>query len=492
MKKICVLLILPDFKNENSITIWEENVKWANENSIKYPYITDKISTEQRWAIGYVYWQKLIEYFNKLGNIDVYFVRTDYRLLNSCEIKDNIISIKFNNSYGHIIYKTIIGFKLLADKYDYFVRGNINTIIDINYLEKFVRNLPSEKIFTSPFWEGGDYPFGYFMLLSKDVVEHIINKNFDKRWLNEDTADDYELTRVILKNFNYFIISGCDRPCVNMNLQKPLISDVNRCGINFDGYGRNENYSKNIIDKIKKSSDLIFLYRIRESKDCNYFEIYETLIKKIWNKVVKNMFGYMKIYNENNEFVPHLEYERDEQLLSARYIEENDIVLELGARYGSVSCIINYLLNDKKNQVSVEPDNTVWTALEKNRYINKCSFHIFKGIVSKNNYQLKLNGYGSTIDIENKLNNSESINTQNMSLEQIQSYFGLKFNVLVADCEGFLEKFLNENKILYTQLDKIIFECDRADICDYNKIKTELINNGFKIKENGFQCVFIK
>ena len=34
--------------------------------------------------------------------------------------------------------------------------------------------------------------------------------------------------------------------------------------------------------------------------------------------------------------------EKYEQELVNKYILENDVVLELGARYGSVSCIINY------------------------------------------------------------------------------------------------------------------------------------------------------
>ena len=70
--------------------------------------------------------------------------------------------------------------------------------------------------------------------------------------------------------------------------------------------------------------------------------------------------------------------------------------------------------------------------------------------------------------------------------------YGIKFDVLVADCEGFLEVFLDENPILYTQLRKIIFECDRAAVCNYNKIKCKLVENNFKLIENGFQCVYIK
>jgi len=86
----------------------------------------------------------------------------------------------------------------------------------------------------------------------------------------------------------------------------------------------------------------------------------------------------------------------------------------------------------------------------------------------------------------------QSISTANMSLEDLQTKTSLKFNVLVADCEGFLETFLNENKCLYTQLDLIIFECDRPDVCNYEFIKSELVKNNFRMIENGFQCVFKK
>ena len=105
---------------------------------------------------------------------------------------------------------------------------------------------------------------------------------------------------------------------------------------------------------------------------------------------------------------------------------------------------------------------------------------------------MKLNGYGSTVDITNTITSGTAISTQNMSLDELQKTTGLTFNVLVADCEGFLETFLNENKILYTQLNLIIFECDRADVCNYHYIKTELIANGFVCLESGFQCVFKK
>jgi len=485
MKKTAILIIIPDFKNDLDILNWEKHVAWAYLNYDKYPIIEQNISIEQRWALGFVVWNKLVEYFNMIASVNVFFLRTDYRLNIPFEIKGNIISVKFNNPFGHIIYKTIIGFRALKNQFNYYVRGNLNTIIDINYLNKFVMTLPESNVFTSPFWEGRSYPFGYFMLFTNDIITYLSEYSLHTRWFTEDTADDYELTEVILKKFKYYIINGADIPNGNLNI-------INRVGIKFTRHGRDGESSKIIIDEIKKSSPLIFLYRIKNVTDNKYFEVYKCLIKHLWNKVVKNMFKSMIIYNEIDTLVPHLEYERDEQLLVAKYITSDDVVLELGARYGSVSCIINKILNNKLNQVSVEPDNTVWSALEKNKKINNCSFHIFKGIISKKNFNLKLNGYGSTIDVANKITNMDSITTKNISLEDLENRLGIKLDVLVADCEGLLEVFLDENPILYTQLNKIIFECDRPDVCDYNKIKFNLIANNFKLVENGFQCVYIK
>lgn len=199
----------------------------------------------------------------------------------------------------------------------------------------------------------------------------------------------------------------------------------------------------------------------------------------------------MKFYNEKNILIDHMKIERNEQLLVDRYILENDIVLELGARYGTVSCTINKKLNFKNNQVVVEPDNRVWSALENNMKINNCNFYIVKGFVSKEKLNLtNLNcykgGYGSKYEVDKK----SKIDC--ITLNEIKKTYNLTFNVLVADCEGFLERFFDENPILYKELRLVIFEADWAKECNYNKIKKNLKLNGFKEEVSGFQNVYIK
>ena len=74
----------------------------------------------------------------------------------------------------------------------------------------------------------------------------------------------------------------------------------------------------------------------------------------------------------------------------------------MGARFGSVSCIVNKVLENKKNHVVVEPDDRVWEKLEYNKSINNCEFEIVKGFLSNKKLSLlntdDRDGYGSTFE----------------------------------------------------------------------------------------------
>lgn len=199
----------------------------------------------------------------------------------------------------------------------------------------------------------------------------------------------------------------------------------------------------------------------------------------------------MTFYDENNKKINNVALEAEEQKLALIYVEENDVVLELGARYGSVSCAINSKLKNKTNQVSVEPDERVWQALENNKKNNNCEFNIIKGFISNvklglTNKQVCYNGYGTT---SIKDDNS---NIPSYSLEQIMETYNLKFNVLIADCEGFLEQFINENPKFCENLRLIIFEADYPDKCNYNKVRKYFESIGFIKIKGDYQNVYLR
>jgi FkbM family methyltransferase len=197
----------------------------------------------------------------------------------------------------------------------------------------------------------------------------------------------------------------------------------------------------------------------------------------------------MDIRDSNNNIIDINNIEKQEQDLVNIFIMPNDIVLELGARYGSVSCCINQKLINKNNQVVVEPDERVWDGLEKNKIRNNCKFNIVNGFIS--NIKLGLTnldihfGYGTTFE----LNDNSKIPCY--TLEEIQNNYNLNFNVLIADCEGFLETFFDENPNFYDQLKLIIFEADYSEKCNYDKIKEKLLQKNFLKILEGHQNVWI-
>lgn len=192
-----------------------------------------------------------------------------------------------------------------------------------------------------------------------------------------------------------------------------------------------------------------------------------------------------------NNYNVSMNLEYKERELVREHILPTDVVLELGARYGSVSCTINAKLNNKKNQASVEPDDRVWNALEMNRKLNDCEFGIVKGFISRQKLSLtnrdnKYNGYGSTYVI------TDNTMIPSFTLEDIEKQYNLKFNVLVADCEGFLEKFFDENPLFCDNLRMIIYEADYPDKCNYKKIKKLLVNKNFINISSGHQNVWVR
>ena len=199
----------------------------------------------------------------------------------------------------------------------------------------------------------------------------------------------------------------------------------------------------------------------------------------------------MDIRDQNGGFVDTNYFEKPEQDLAKQYIKADDTVLELGARYGSVSCTINSNLNCKTNQVVVEPDDRVWDALERNKLVNNCEFHIVKGFISSKklgltNLDYYYGGYAATYIEQN------DTKIKSYTLEEIKEKYNLKFNVLVADCEGFLEVFFDENPDFYNDLRLVMFEADYVEKCNYNKIKSALNEKGFTKILEGHQNVWMR
>jgi FkbM family methyltransferase len=152
------------------------------------------------------------------------------------------------------------------------------------------------------------------------------------------------------------------------------------------------------------------------------------------------------------------------------------------------------MLENKKNHVVIEPDQTVLTSLKKNKKNFKAKFNILTTPISNFPLYFIKNGLGSFVT----KNNNDNINTikiKTITYKKLLDKYKLKFNVLILDCEGCMFNLFEENPELYKTLELIIFEKDNEKNCDYVKIIKNLKLNNFVLIDNllnGFQQVWIK
>lgn len=200
-------------------------------------------------------------------------------------------------------------------------------------------------------------------------------------------------------------------------------------------------------------------------------------------------------FAENQMPINHFEYERPEQLQAYTHVRPDFCVLELGARYGLISCLVNRLLSNPKKHVVVEPDAAVIPALERNRNFMPSAFSIHQGIVApKTDECAKLVQLGSASYVAyhdaQQTNDKQDEGIEICTFEELQTNVGMTFDCLIADCEGGLEKFLSTVENV-AQFKLIMFERDYPDKCDYQAIHHQLLQAGFLCLSEKFHSCYI-
>ena len=146
-------------------------------------------------------------YVHKHNDVDAFFIKFDNLQNDDIVINDDIISVKGEELYLSILDKTIKSFELLLpNNYDFFIRTNISTIIDIEKLICYLENMPRTNFYGGTtlkklcwydplagiidrrYW-GLCYFVGYNIILSADLVKTmVINKNKFKYSIIDDVA----------------------------------------------------------------------------------------------------------------------------------------------------------------------------------------------------------------------------------------------------------------------------------------------------------------
>ena len=185
-----------------------------------------------------------------------------------------------------------------------------------------------------------------------------------------------------------------------------------------------------------------------------------------------NIIDNMIFIDEHNNIIDHKNIERNEQYDAIRYIKPDDIVLELGARYGTISCITNMLLNNKKNQVVVEPDNSVMKPLIKNKINSNSEFYIFEGIVSKKKFEIIHGGYGTRIIPRCKM--SDLIDQVNYSILDINNLY-VEYNDKIIKNLNLINNYIMD--------DSVVLEIGASEGI-YSLILNNLTKNYYGLEDN--------
>lgn len=170
-------------------------------------------------------------------------------------------------------------------------------------------------------------------------------------------------------------------------------------------------------------------------------------------------------------------------------VEPAHAVLEYGARYGTTSCVLAEATNNSGAVLSVEPDPAAHAALLHNRREHRCNFHIFRGTVGRTPQVLMPNYTdGRTRKVyevrtrDARPADPPSTHIERLSLEEAEKLTGLRFNVLVVDCEGCLADVLTP-AILTRQdppLELLLLEMDVLRKVNYAEWHVRLSRHGFR------------
>ena len=195
--------------------------------------------------------------------------------------------------------------------------------------------------------------------------------------------------------------------------------------------------------------------------------------------------------DENGKVIPHLTTEKQEQDMVAKHIREGDKVLELGARYGTVSAVILDNVKDEHDCVIVEPDGKVTDALKSN--LKGCNYgdaRVFVGTIGSKKQKIKGDYNYATYTVEC---NDDTCDIDNLTYDDLQKRYNIEFNTIVADCEGCLPEVIDHISTTSPSLhslQKIIVETDYPDRVDYKKLSDKLQTCGFNKTEGDFVQVW--
>lgn len=169
-----------------------------------------------------------------------------------------------------------------------------------------------------------------------------------------------------------------------------------------------------------------------------------------------------------------------EQLLAIRFITSNCKVLEIGGNVGRNTLIINSILDDSNNLLTLESDKNIARALQHNLEENNFNSHVESSALSK--IPLIQKGWDTKpLEDDTIPDGWQPVST--ITYQKLIEKYNIDFDTLVADCEGALYHILRDEPTLLNNIKLVIIENDFHDI-EHKKFVDE------QFKLNGLKPIF--
>ena len=192
----------------------------------------------------------------------------------------------------------------------------------------------------------------------------------------------------------------------------------------------------------------------------------------------------LAIHSTLNMVHGSLDDEYPEQLMIARFVRPDATVLELGGNVGRSSCVIASILDDSSRLVVFESDPATARKLADNRECNAFAFHIEAAALSAS--PLVQRGWDTVPWHADEPVPDGWCQVETLTWRQTRAkHSALRFDTLVADCEGALFYILHDIPGFLDGFTTVILEndfrvADHKAYCDVT------------LRRHGFQVAFSK
>tara|TARA_R100000008_G_C3583357_1_gene170250 strand:+ start:1817 stop:2551 length:735 start_codon:yes stop_codon:yes gene_type:complete len=157
---------------------------------------------------------------------------------NEYKVVDNDIIVNINESRDNLLKKTILGLEFLLNNYefDYVFRPNCGSYINLNNLNKYLKDKPLKKYYDGPkncldWYKNIPYSSGSCMIFSRDVAELLVNDkdNMEYRCIDDTTiAIHLHKNNISLYTEKSWRPSGTDPFRLLMNTVEELDENFNK------------------------------------------------------------------------------------------------------------------------------------------------------------------------------------------------------------------------------------------------------------------------